>query len=256
MPLNGLHIMITRPAHQADSLRAKLTQLGAKVTLFPTLEIRPTFENQVLQENLDPIFQKESIDFLVFISANAVWPVAPYLKKISIPPILAIGPGTEAALLNAKLSIQSRPLKEFNVEGLLKLPELQNVKDKTILLFSGVETKLFLEQELSKRGAWVRKLEVYRRTCPKVDVSAQLPLWQETIDVIVSTSSESLNNLFQIVGSKGQKWLRQKPLLIISKTMQEKAVALKLGKPKLRADNATDEGIINALLKWRNNEKS
>lgn len=242
-----LHVLITRPLHQAQSLLKAIQNLGWSATLFPTLEIQPVEAPEVWIKKLDAL--KQTADFFIFVSANAVGPVWSYLKDNDVP-IVAVGPATEKALTRAGLNVQSRPETEFSTEGLLKLPELHSMLNKRVVIFSGENSKPLLSETLQQRGATVFELEVYRRICPKSDTTLFLHEWQKEIDVVISTSQESLKNWSRLLGEVGQKVFEKKPLIVVTKFMQTTALNLKLGNPILLARDATDAAILEALEMW------
>lgn len=247
MILSHTHVLITRPLHQAQSLSGAILERGGQVTFFPTLEIQPVKDPEKWIEQLSAL--QQTTDFFIFVSANAVFPVLPYLKKCSVP-ILAVGPATEAALIQGGLMVQNKPDQEFSTEGLLKLPELHSMLNKRIVIFSGEQSKPILSETLRQRGAKVLELEVYRRVCPSVETASLLEKWQKTIDIVVSTSQESLKNWSKLLGKAGQAVFGKKPLIVISSSMQSTALNLELGDPILLARNATDMAILEALEMW------
>lgn len=59
--------------------------------------------------------------------------------------------------------------------------------------------------------------EVYRRERPTVDLSALLDRWRSgEIGAVVVTGSESLLNLFDMLGVAGQDYLRRTPMITVS----------------------------------------
>ena len=245
MSLKGLHVLVTRPVHQAQPLAEKILKRGGEVTFFPTLELKPVLDEKVLKNQLMTL----EADFFIFVSANAVLSAISALKETSIP-ILAVGPATETALNKAGLTVKNRPKTEFSVKGLLKLPELQSMLNKKVVIFSGKNSNPLLASTLSERGAIVTSLEVYQRTCPDIDASIFFNDWKKNINLVITTSSEGMENLHKLLGTAGQQWLKSIPLLVISQSMKQKALRFNLGHPILEAHNATDEAIIEALENW------
>ncbi|MEA3242729.1 MAG: uroporphyrinogen-III synthase, partial [Pseudomonadota bacterium] len=49
-PLQGVGVLVTRPAHQADSLCELIRQQGGTAIRFPVLEIRPPADPQNLMQ--------------------------------------------------------------------------------------------------------------------------------------------------------------------------------------------------------------
>lgn len=247
LPFSGWHILITRPIHQAQALCEMIKKKGGNPVLFPTLEINSVNHPENWIEPLQRL--KDLSDFFIFISANAVWPVASYLNK-NRTPILAVGPGTESVLIRHGLPVKNRPAHHFSSKGLLELPELEQMLNKNIVIFSGEQGNTLLAETLRQRGATVTQLAVYRRDCPKVDMEPLLECWRNKINIVVSASQESLTNWMNLMGQKGQSYFRGVPLLVISASMRDMALRLNLGYPVLLASDATDSAILDCLQGW------
>lgn len=245
MPLRHLTILVTRPAHQAKSLCAKLQKLGAHVIQMPTIEIKPISKQDELKTIITHL---SDYDIAIFVSANAVRAVATYLQKPSTHThIIPIGTGTAKVLREHGIRVDLIP-DEFNSHGLLAMPILKHPKDKNMVIFCGENSKPTLSTTLVKRGAFVTQAICYRRVKPQVDLQATLSQLKQThIDLIISTSNESLMNLIALFDN-ADTWLQAQQFLVISAKMAEKMVSLAIQKPALVAANATDEAILEKLV--------
>jgi len=233
--------LITKPQHQAKNLCKQIENSGGHCILLPTLAIKSLSPEQIAQT----MTALSPIDKVIFTSANAVYPVMPYWKEITtVPAIFAVGPGTAKAL--ASFHITAKVPTEFNSEGLLALPDLQAIQQQHIVIFSGEGGRELLQQELKKRGAAVQKIAVYKRERPML--TTVFPP-AEDISLIISTSEESLKNLWEMVGLEGQAWLREQRLLVISAKMEILAQQLGFKQTPIKASNASDEAILEVILK-------
>lgn len=244
--LTGLSLLITRPAQQSAPLMRKVTELGGKAWLFPTLEIIPHSPAQ-LKSILTP---KSYWDKVIFTSANAVYPIMPFWPALTChPQIFAIGSGTARAL--AEHQIDARlPVEDFSSEGLLSLPEFQSINQQRLVIFTGRAGRNFLAPQLRQRGALVRMVPVYERSCPRLVLDEAYQEWQQLglPVIIISTSSESLRNLCSMTKTAASRsWLYQQQLLVISPRMRQMAHNLGFQQPAWLAANASDEAIIEAL---------
>lgn len=246
MFLAPLHVLITRPLHQARPLSSCLLKLGYQTSIFPVIEIHP-FSSSA-QDNHSRLLKNE-VDFFIFVSANAVLPALPYLVNQRAR-LLAIGPGTREALEAADFPAHNQPETDFSSAGLLKLPELQQVLNKKIVIFSGQRSKPLLLTTLQARGAKVKQIAVYQRIIPQMDITSLLEYWEKNIDIVVTTSKESLKNWFTLLGKTGQSIFAKKPLIVITPSMKKTALTLKLGNPILLATDATNTAIIKVLQTW------
>src|SRR5690606_23467170 len=116
MSLNGLNVMVTRPAHQAESLCQAIVKQGGLVTRFPTIEIKPTLS----PSNLSTFLKRaKRADILIFISQNAVRCVAPFWQETQAK-LLAVGPSTRAMIKNYSMGLTGPvPEEKISSEGLL-----------------------------------------------------------------------------------------------------------------------------------------
>ncbi len=228
--MKSLNVLVTRPIHQSENLSKLIREQGGNPILFPVIEIKP------LQTKFD--YNINDFDLAIFISANAV--------KYSIPvniECFAVGKATANCLKTAKF-----PAPPFNSEALLEMPEMQEsaISGKKIAIFRGEGGRELLAKTLKLRGASVTYINVYKRVQPPV------PAWIHNIkiDLIIITSSEGLQNFMNMLD--GQTWIRNTPMVLISERI--KVVAKKLGviAPIFVAPNASDDGLLAAILNYRN----
>lgn len=253
--LQGLRVLVTRPAGQADRLHDLIAAAGGRPVRLPAIEIHDTPDMEGLQQAL---MQLERYDLAVFISVNAVEKTMEYCRFLSQWParvkIATVGARSAAALESYGLSVDLVPGHRFNSEALLALPELHDMTGRRVVIFRGNGGRDKLRDTLVERGAEVDYVEVYRRVCPDVDPGSLQHLWQPgVLDVITVTSNESLQNLFDMAGSEGQAALCGIPLVVASQ--RQVALAEKLGftSEPLVAENAGDEAIVNALARYMAN---
>lgn len=253
MNLLGKRILITRPQQQAEALSQKIQQHDGTAILFPTLIIADPPKPQELLKTLQNL---DRYDVAIFISPTTVQRVIPLLKQCwpgSLPEklrIACVGLGTAQALAKAGLRVNFYPNREFGSAALLDLPELQKVAGQTIIVLQGEGGSNRLAPALTQRGAKVDTCIAYRRIAPTANVHTLLQSWQtQGIDVIVSTSNESLKNLWEIMGPANHKRLLATPLLVISQSMVNYAQELGFSK-LIVAVNATDQAILASLIAW------
>lgn len=243
-------VLITRPKDQSENMVALLEKQGGKAIVFPTLEIT-SFKNSHLIKNYFHTFSPT--DYAIFLSANAVNYCADFFPNYAIATrIIAIGTGTAKALKLQGISPHLLP-SHFSSEGILQIDELKNLDKKTIAIFCGANSPSIhiLKNEFKNRGARiVHEIICYEASKPhpplyKIEKILALP-----INLIVSTSLKSLENLYAIFSSiHYQNWLQTIPLLVISQKMKEYAQNIGFSAPIFVAENASDEAIINELLK-------
>jgi uroporphyrinogen-III synthase len=263
-PLNGRGVLVTRPAAQAEHLCQLIREAGGEPIAFPTLEIRAARQPEQARQRL-----AEPWDLLLFVSRNAVeyaMPLFPPRWRMrddadcgsaersapapsnSRPLIGAVGRATAAALSAQGLAVDLVPEQGFDSESLLALPALTEVAGQRVLIVRGEGGRPLQGETLHQRGAEVAFAEVYRRSLPEVDVSAELAAWRERLGFVTVTSDEVLHNLLQMIGSADQAWLLSMPLVVISD--RGGATAMQLGFRRVAvAEETSDEGVIDALCR-------
>jgi uncharacterized protein HemX/uroporphyrinogen-III synthase len=241
-------ILITRPQPAGDHLCEQVNALGLQAIAFPTIAFLPPEDPQAMQQTITDLAE---FDWLIFISPQAVyatsaplrqhWPTWPAHLKIA-----AVGAGTAAVLQAENFPDVLYPADQWNSEGLLELNEFKQLDNQKIALVCGADGRDLLAKTLTARGANVTSLIAYRRCLPTVSVKNILRmLRKQTIDCIVSTSNDSLQNLTTLL-AQAQPQLTAIPLLVISQRMLEKANELGF-KQILLAKNASHDAIMAVL---------
>lgn len=250
-PLNNKGIWITRPKHQAEQLTTLVTQAGGRAIVVPTLAIMDPPKGDSLTTAIEQL-PKQAI--AIFTSPNAVQKALPKIlarwrQWPNAVKVAAVGDGTAHCLSDYGVSVSLRPIQHFNSEGLLALTELQQVADQAITIFQGEGGRGMLSSELSARGAHLTIAIAYQRVIPSYQPE-ELPNWQaNAIDYIISTSNESLKNLFKLVGEAGLSWLQhQVSLVLISERTAIMARELGVTTQLIVADQASDTALVAALI--------
>lgn len=249
--LYGLGVLVTRPAHQALPLCRLIEAHGGVAISWPTLHIAAPPDAQAATNLLQRL---ADYDVVIFASVNAVEHSWPGIQQGALPShlqIAAIGAATARALEAHGVRHCLRPAHGFTSETLLALPRFQVLHGQRILIVRGCGGRMFLVETLTRRGAQVDCAEVYRRELPRVDTrqrDALLRDWESgRIGAVLITSSESLQNLFAMLGSAGQPYIRSTPLIVVSARIQRAAVEQGC-RHILLAREASDQALLAALL--------
>jgi uroporphyrinogen-III synthase len=217
--LSGVRVMVTRPAHQAETLCRLVEGAGGTAVRLPLLTIEPSSQAGDAERRI-----KASHDTWIFTSANAVRYAAPMVARWPAR-VVAIGPATADALALAGAAASAMPLSGSTSEDLLALPEFTALAGVRILVVTGEGGRNVLEQELAARGAAVERAAVYKRVplpYPPDTVAAAL----RKTDVIVVTSNDALAHLVRLAPEPSQASLLRKALVAPSARVVEKARAL------------------------------
>jgi len=136
LPLFGKRIVVTRAKGQAETLSAKLHELGADVVELPTIEIRPASDYAPLDRALDSL---ACYDWLIFTSVNGVRFFLERLDRSGCDlrnmraRLCAIGPATRAALERVHLKVDLMG-REYVAEGLVAALAPYDLAGKRVLL--------------------------------------------------------------------------------------------------------------------------
>ena len=224
---------------------------------FPTIEIRPAQNQPAL---LDAIKTLPGCDYVFFISPNAViHGIEAISESIGDIPktvkLAAIGAGTVAALKTAGYQCQLSPGENFNSESLLALPELQDVKNKRVIIFRGNGGRNKLKNELKKRGAHVTYAECYERVIPGTSTEKLInKLRNHNINIISFTSADAVRNLVAMLGNNAELVFNL-PVIVISQRISDVCLSLGFKAQIILAESASNEAIVNSMMAWQEKNK-
>ncbi len=278
-PLSGLTIVVTRPRDQAVQLARRIEKAGGTPLLFPLLDITAVQDTNTLREQISRLAQ---FNLAIFISPNAVnYGVAAIraagadpcpsqyvggksssgggadgqlpqsagsVSNVSLPPslkIATVGQGSAKALRELGIVNVIAPTERFDSEGLLALPEFQNVAGWKVMIFRGDGGRELLGDTLKARGATVEYAACYQRSKPKQDAGVLLAAKPDAITV---TSSEALDYLWQMLNDSARAALRDTPIFLPHARIAE--LAREQGWQQVQLTASGDDGLLFALITW------
>ncbi len=248
-PLAGRGIVVTRPAHQASSLAGLIEAAGGKAILFPTVEIVEIADQRPLLGLIDRL---DEFDIAIFISPNAARQAMTVIQARRALPqrlqLAAIGHGGARELARFGLSQVTVPT-QFDSEALLDLPGFRDVAGKRVVIFRGEGGREVLGDTLAARGALIEYAACYRRRRPDADPAPLLDAWErDELHAVIVTSSEGWRNLFDLVGTAGQSWLRKTPVFVPHPRIAHSAGAAGLAIIVPTAQG--DAGLVQEMTRW------
>jgi uroporphyrinogen-III synthase len=277
-PLAGLKILVTRPRDQSVQLAQSIEQAGGVPLLFPLLEIAPAQDSRELHEQISML---DKFDLAIFISPNAVRYGVEAIREFGtgnvgaqfiaqftrsnraincaptdshasneggMPPslkIATVGQGSAKALRELGIANVIAPTERFDSEGLLALPELQNIAGWRVMIFRGDGGRELLGDTLKARGATVEYAACYRRSKPQWDAKAML---DAAPDAITVTSSEALGYLWEMLDENARMDLRDTPVFLPHARIAE--LANQQGWQQVRLTGSGDDGLLSGLMAW------
>lgn len=243
-PLGGRGVVVTRPARQAAGFASKLATVGAAPIVFPAIVILPPADRAPLDAAHTSL---PGCDFAFFVSANA----AEYGAPAQWPPSViafAPGPGTAEALVACGVPDVRVPATTQDSEGLLALPELRDVAGKRAVVFRGEGGRELLADTLRERGARVDCVACYRRAVPSSGAQGLVEALREgRAHAITVTSSEGLDNLWQVLGDEGRALARRLPWFAPHPRIAARGRTHGL---TMHETGPGDAGLIAGLLDW------
>jgi uroporphyrinogen-III synthase len=244
--LQGLHIAVTRPVDQAQSLCKVIEQHGGIAIEFPLIAVSALENYQAFEQQ---ITQLDHTGWAIFISSNAVDFAMPRVLKTysQLPESLhfaAIGQQTANALNQYGVNKVLIPQNRYDSETLLALPEMQNVTGNTIAIFRGVGGRELMAETLKARGAHVYFAESYQRVNPQKTTELLNSQWQQNkLDAVIVTSSEAMRYLLKM--AENETWLQHVTLCVNHERIAEQP--RQLGLKVLVAAAPGDEAMLQCL---------
>ncbi|MBQ1416221.1 MAG: uroporphyrinogen-III C-methyltransferase [Selenomonas sp.] len=250
-PLFGKRILVTRARSQASKLTAKLENLGAEVIEVPAITITDPVD---LYAALDQaIGQLQDYHWVMFTSANGVKHFFARLlqagkdaRALGYAKIAAIGSATAAELKKYGLVADVVP-GEYRAEGIIEAMKGKLPPHAKILLPRAEEAREILPEKLREMGAEVDVVSAYRTVCAAADGEALTSELNEgRIDMVTFTSSSTVKNLVNIIGSADL--LNGVKTACIGPVTADTAKSLGI-EPDIIAKEYTIDGLVEAICK-------
>jgi len=194
--LDGLRVLVTRPAHQQESMVRQLRDLGAIPIELPVIEIVPLPAGEIEQR----LKSVDDFDWIVFTSVNTVAVVGPVISRKGIlPRIVAIGSATATALSEIGVRVDVVP-DDFVAEAVLDAMIARGVSGQRILLPRAEVARSTLPDGLRAAGAIVDVIPVYQTRLPSnVNQEALSAVRNGEVDVVTFTSPSTVLNLMRLL---------------------------------------------------------
>ncbi|MEO0260326.1 MAG: uroporphyrinogen-III synthase [candidate division WOR-3 bacterium] len=236
---------ITRPLPDALEFSYKIESLGAKSIPLPLLKFKKI--------NLDIKDLKEDFDYIIFTSKRGIYALKENfsLKEtfeiLKNKKIISIGPETAKEI--EKIGFSSIVPDEYTQEGILKIFEKLENKNKRVLILR-TEGRKILKENLEKMGFYVKEMKIYemvKEEKKKIDIF--LPLLKKVTDFVFTSP-----RLFEIFLEIGENFLKNKRIITIGKItgsfIENKGFKVYLTPKKF----ITDEIIKDLIKKEGKNE--
>lgn len=248
-------ILVTRPAPNGETLCRLLNQHGFATLYAPLFDIKKGNDLNQLPTSLQNL---QRGDYVFAVSKNAVTYANNVLKNIGFQwrndlQYFTVGRNSAEYFTTVSENPVIYPHPNENSEGLLCLPQMQQLNGKKIVILRGNGGRELFQQQAKERGSAVEIIECYQRIAKKYDTIEQISLWKRAgIHTIIVTSNEILRYLVEFVPKNDHNWLTQCHLIAISPRIVK--LAKDYGWSNItrtaRADNAS---ILETLLSIKTN---
>lgn len=242
--LPGWTILSLRPSGEHAPLRRAAMRRGARLLALSPLALRALPAGEALERALNA-------DRVVFSSpaavhfADAQRALAPGNARV----VLAVGAGTATAL--ASLGIDAaHPLERMDSEGLLSLPQLQNIDTLSVGLITAPGGRGILAAVLAQRARQLHVAEVYQRVLRTIGNDAWAKLAHITTPLALMVSSgEALDALLQQCPASARAIL-DRALIVAASARLEKHLRLAGFERVVHAASARPLAMLDALAEF------
>jgi uroporphyrinogen III methyltransferase/synthase len=250
-PLFGKRVLVTRPRHQAGDMARQLEQLGAVVSVLPTVEVREPADWGPVDRAIADLGRYQ---WLVFTSVNGVDFFLRRLRQIgrdvrALGPVklAVIGPATADALREYHLEPDLIP-PEYRSESLAAALK-ERAAGQRILLARADRGRDLLRQELSA-AAEVEQIAVYSQVdAVEIDLELLERVNLGHIDYITLTSSKIAEALIRLLAPAARRRIRNGEVQLVSISPVTSAAIRKLDLPvAAEAAEHTTAKVVEALV--------
>jgi uroporphyrinogen III methyltransferase/synthase len=250
-PLLGRRILVTRPRHQAVAMVARLEELGAVVSLLPTVEVREPADWSPVDQALAEL---PAYQWLVFTSVNGVDALIRRLRQSgrdlrALGPLrlAVIGPATADALRRYHLEPDLIP-SVYDSESLASALKERAVGQRVLLVRADRGRDVLREQLTGV--AEVELIAVYSQVdAVETGSEALEALRRGEMDFITLTSSNIARSLFDALDPESSRLIRSGKVRLVSISPVTSTTIRQVGFPvAAEAREFTAEGVVQALL--------
>ena len=246
LPLTGVGVLVTRPAHQAAGLASAIEEVGGTAIRFPTLQI--VGHDAAIVRAAAQLLPRP--DIVIFVSSNAV---RFGVHVAGTARIAAIGDATAAAVRAAGRSVDIMASDGFDSEHLLATTELANVSGKNITIIRGQGGRELLADTLRERDAQISCLSVYERGMAahtEHEIATLVRQWQAgEIDVVTAMSVASFLNLVALLPESALYLLARTRLVTPAARVLKEVLTHFPNQPTFLSDGPDAAAMVEAIIR-------
>jgi uroporphyrinogen III methyltransferase / synthase len=257
-PLQNRTILVACSPKKTAEFVSGLNALGGTVLSFPVIEAVAIEDTRLLDHALESLHE---YDWIVFTSAYAVRFFMQRLNECAVDEIrrihsklCAIGPATAAEIKKFGYDA-SLTAERFIAEGVLDalshyLGGIRKIAGKRILLPRALKAREWLPAALAEAGARVDVVPCYQTIQGPIDSGVLLQLRKKDPDLIVFTSSSTINNFLETLGpEEGKRLLHHSTIAVIGPITGKTAESY--GKnPDIVPNESTVASLLEAIERY------
>lgn len=247
-----MNVLVTRPDSRGQELVDMLNEQQIFAIHQPLFTIEAGKELPQLPSILSRL---KSGDYVFAVSPNAVEYAAKTLADTGFHfradlKYFAVGQRTARYFTEKSEQAVIYPIESETSEGVLELPEMQEIADKTILILRANSGRELLAEKATLRGANIQYVECYQRVPVVQDIPEKISLCKRVgVDTITITSSEILTFLYEQTPEDCRTWLFDCNLVVVSPRIVKIAKQMGWQDDKIiLSDKADNLSLINTLL--------
>lgn len=212
------HLVVTRPAPQAQAVVTALREMGFEAQALPLIDIQPATDVALVHDAWRSLSRHE---WVFFVSPNAVsqfFAAAPTGVAPTLPfnlQVGALGPGTAQALADLGVPpsrVTQPPLNADQIDSEALWGQLahQPWGGQRVLIIRGDGGRDWLADQLKRQGAQVEFVQAYRRSLPQWTPPQQALLHQVLSQpanhLWLFSSSQSIQHLLELCPDSTAVW--------------------------------------------------
>jgi uroporphyrinogen-III synthase len=256
LPLKNKTIVLTRTVEQSKESAGIFMKLGARVLIFPTLDIVPPesweqFDRAVTQRN--------KIDFIIFTSAHSVDMFLKRCSELEIDfsfegkRVVAVGSKTASVCKSKNVPVHIIP-KMFSGEGVVNELSNYKLKGKTIFIPRSAIGREELPKGLEELGAVIQTAPTYNVSLPsKENLNRSIKKLKEAEpDIFIFTSPSTFKNFIEIMEIDLAADYFDGYLIAAIGPATKSAIENRGVKVNVMPEEFTLEGLANAIVNYFN----
>ncbi len=222
-PLDGITLVVTRPALTADAQVRAARLLGAQVLRLPGLALAAVDDAAGARAALAAAAAADAWIFTSPAGVRFAFALLPQWRPHAQADVFAVGRATARAL--ARHAIAARvPVERQDSEGLLALEAFATARGRKIVIIDAPGGRDVIASSLRQRGAEVERIAVYRRAPARLGARHLRALEEAPRPWITLVSSgEALANLLDALPADVVTGWRTQPLVVSSGRLAEHA---------------------------------